>query len=478
MKGGKIMFKVTVNNQNIFLCEENTNLLRLLTENGYNIPCFCGGLGKCGKCIVFVDGKKELSCEYYVKNDISVELLQIDELTEKDLISYESNVILKKPELIVDIGTTTVSVAVFDLEKRCFIDELTLDNPQKIHGADILSRINATKEKGVSALQNEVVSAIQNAVSEFCLRYRVKEFPKMIVSANSVMTHIFSGVSPESLGVAPYEMKFNESLSFFGEKVGLTNVRNIKTIELLHSYFGGDAVAGLTLVSMPKNAGVNLFIDLGTNAEIALITEEKIYCTSASSGPCFEGGNISIGVTAKEGAIYSFSIKNGVAEFKTVDGENPVGICGTGLIDAVSELKDNFVIDYSGKFCEGSDFEIAENLFISQADIREFQSAKSAVKTAIELLFDISGKTVEDIETLYVSGGFSFEINLKNAKNVGLFPIGDYEFKPLNNSSLSGVAEYLVNPEIIKKIIRKCEYVDLTEHPSFQKNFIENINFN
>ncbi|MBR2876340.1 MAG: DUF4445 domain-containing protein, partial [Clostridia bacterium] len=211
----------------------------------------------------------------------------------------------------------------------------------------------------------------------------------------------------------------------------------------------------------------------GTNAEIAVITEEKIFCTSASAGPCFEGTNISCGMTAKYGAISEFKINKGTTEFKTI-GEGAVkGICGTGLIDVVSELLRNFIIDENGTFFENDEFEIYNEISVTQEDIREFQSAKSAVRTAMEVLLEKSGYCLEDIDNFYVSGGFSGSLNVQNAKLTGLIPASVENVKLLYNTSLLGAIRNY-NEE---RVLQKCEYVDLIQDTLFQKRFLENMSF-
>ncbi len=468
---------LSLNNEKIIKCEQNTNLLRLLLDNGYNIPSFCGGNYKCKKCKVRVNSEIVLSCEYFVNSDVTVELINDFKNNVTETFINEIPIAENLYSLILDIGTSTISFLLFEEKTKCPIYDVTIDNPQKIYGSDVISRIKSTNLHGIDLLRIPLLETINSIINKIKKMYSINSFNNMIVSANSVMTHIFLGVSPEGLGSSPYKMNVNKSIVLKGEDIGLDCVRNVRTINLLHSFFGGDALSGLTLTEIPQANNVNLFLDLGTNAEISLLSNEKIYCTSAASGPCFEGGNISIGSNFKNGAIYSYSLKNGENIYKTVSNVKPQSITGTALIDCVSEFLKNYIIDENGTFYDVEEFEIANNLFLTQKDVREFQNAKSAIKTAIDLLLKKSGRSVEHIETVYISGGFSESFNIENAKKTGLLPNGNFKTVFLKNSSFEGAFKCFGKFEIYDRIIEKCEYVDLIESPDFQEMFIKNMNF-
>ena len=273
-------------------CEKGQNLLQLLNSNGYNIPAYCGFLGKCRKCMVKVDGEETLSCEYFIEKNVTVEIT--DSYGEVDSVNGIS--VTKTPDgadcLALDIGTTTISLALYNEATKEAVDIKTFDNPQKIYGSDVISRIKNCSVFGAKKMQEVLITAVNEKIKELSDEYNFNKVRLLRVSANSVMTHIFLGEDCTKMGVAPYNMSFKEKQSLRAEALNLNCVERVETKPLLHAFFGGDAISGLSLTAKPQPDKINIFVDFGTNAEIAVITEEKIFCTSASAGPCFEGTNI------------------------------------------------------------------------------------------------------------------------------------------------------------------------------------------
>jgi uncharacterized 2Fe-2S/4Fe-4S cluster protein (DUF4445 family) len=215
-----------------------------------------------------------------------------------------------------------------------------------------------------------------------------------------------------------------------------------------------------------------LLIDLGTNAEIVLFSEKSALCTAAAAGPCFEGANISCGMSATSGAVYSYSED----KIKTISDAPAKGICGTGLVDIIAYLLDKEIMDETGYMED--DFEIAEGVSINQADIRQYQLAKSAVYSAIITLLQMKNITFDDIDKMYISGGFSAKINIENAVKTGLLP---KELKnkciAIKNSSLLGTVKYACEKNDLAIYIDNSTYVDLSANPTFSDLFIENMMF-
>jgi len=236
-------------------------------------------------------------------------------------------------------------------------------------------------------------------------------------------------------------------------------------------------VAGMNLTSLPDENKYYLLIDLGTNAEVVLYNNKKALCTAAAAGPCFEGANISSGMSGSEGAVNSFDIVKGENKFTTIGNKKAIGICGTGLIDIISALRREEIIDDTG-FMEEDEFTISEGVTLNGRDIRQFQLAKSAVLSAVETLAEIEGIELENVDKLYISGGFSSHINIDNAVYVGLLPKALKEkCVPLNNSSLLGSIKYALENNDLSCFIKNTEYIDLSAHPSFSERFMDNMYF-
>ena len=241
----------------------------------------------------------------------------------------------------------------------------------------------------------------------------------------------------------------------------------------ISAFVGADIVAGLNLVSAPMSGKHDLLIDLGTNAEVVLFSEKDALCTAAAAGPCFEGANISCGMSATAGAISAYG-EDGI---KTIADAKPLGICGTGLVDVIAVLLERGEIDETG-FMECESYTLSEGVTLEGGDVRQYQLAKSAVNSAILTLMKLKNVGFEDIGSMYISGGFSAKINIKNAVKTGLLP-KELESKcvTLNNSSLLGAVKYAFEQNELSWLLDSTRYIDLSSDPDFSELFIENMMF-
>lgn len=465
------MCKVKINNIE-YQAIKGQLLSEFLIDNGFGVVHICGGRGVCGKCQVTVNGKKELSCKYSIKSDIVVELPKSYD-TEAVTGAEVTGELTERMCYALDLGTTTLALALVSLDNKAVIDVVTCTNPQVVYGADVISRIDFCRQASVERLGKAVVEGINNLINRLgnlCC-------DEMYVSGNTTMLHILFGKNPASMGVLPYFPEFTASQTVNGNTLGINCVKTVTSLPCVSAFVGADLVAGLNFANKPQTGKHNLLVDLGTNAEILLFSENKVLCTSAAAGPCFEGANISCGMSATEGAICSFEIKNNKPFFETISGKLPVGICGTGLVDIISALRENNIIDETGYMDCGS-YNITGNVYINQADIRQYQLAKSAVYSAIITLMNIGGVDFSDIERLYISGGFSAKINLENAFKTGLLPKELKEkTEPINNSSLLGTVKYCVEKNNLSDYLKNAEYIDLATNSEFSELFIENMEF-
>lgn len=459
------MHKVQINGR-VILANDGALLSDVIMQSGGRVSHPCGGKGLCKKCLVEVNGKDVLSCQYTVHSDITV---TYDGETE--IISETGAVATaQKSEnlcLALDIGTTTLALVLVSVDSGNIIRVTTKNNPQRVFGADVMSRIEYCRKNGIDALQQPLIDVVNYMISELDA-----EGLDIFVSGNATMLHTLLGVDCSSIGVAPYTPSFLESKTLSGEALGL-NVRVAVTLPSIHSFVGADIVAGMNYVGFPQEGEYNLLVDLGTNAEIALFDKGGVICTSAAAGPCFEGASISCGMSASDGAVYAY--RDGKAE--TVGNMPAKGICGTGLVDIVAELLKNGTLDETG-FMEAESFPIADGVEITQADVREYQLAKSAVYSAILTLIKEKGITPDDIENVFISGGFSAKINIRNAAATGLLP-QELEEKciAVNNSSLLGTVKYACEKNDLAPILNNARYTDLSQSADFSDLFIKNMMF-
>ena len=459
------MHKVRMNNSIAFV-PDGALLSDVIMHSGGRVSHPCGGKGLCKKCLVTVDGKDELSCQYTVHSDITV-IFDEDAAVLSETGAVATAEVGEELCLALDIGTTTLALALVSVDSGNIIRVTTKNNPQRVFGADVMSRIEYCRKNGIGALQRPLIDAVNYMISELDA-----EGLDVFVSGNATMLHTFVGEDCSSIGVVPYTPSFLESRTLSGETLGL-NVREAVTLPSIHSFVGADIVAGMNFVGFPREGKYNLLVDLGTNAEIALFDKNSVLCTSAAAGPCFEGANISCGMSASDGAVYAY--RSGKAE--TIGNMPAKGICGTGIIDIVAELFKNGTIDETG-FMETESFPIADGVEITQADVRQYQLAKSAVYSAILTLMKEKGITPDDIEKVFISGGFSAEINIPNAAATGLLP-RELEEKciAVNNSSLLGTVKYACEKNDLAPILSNARYTDLSENAEFSDLFIKNMMF-
>ncbi|MBQ2733798.1 MAG: DUF4445 domain-containing protein [Clostridia bacterium] len=447
-------------------------LSELIGKHGMHIDSPCGGRGVCKKCTVTVNGKKELACRYTVSGDSEVILPDSGEIVSV-VGASETGKATENMCLCLDIGTTTLALALVSLDEKSIVKTVTAPNPQRSFGADVISRIDYCAKNGVRELQEVLLSVLKKLQSKLFLQCGIESTEKMYVAGNTTMLHLFFGIDCSALGVSPYTPVFLNEKRASGASLGFDNIGEIISLPGISAFVGADISAGLLYAEKPKKGKYSLLLDLGTNAETVLFGEGRYLSATAAAGPCFEGANISSGMSASNGAVYEYR-KGGA--YSVIGDVEPEGICATGLIDIIAELVRDGTVDDSGYMDD--DLVISEEVKLTPADIREFQLAKSAVRSAVECLMHRAGIGYDDIETLYVAGGFSAKMNVENAAYLGLIPskLAD-RFVPVNNSSLLGTAAFACGKEGIEDIIASSEFIDLGADPEFSELFFENMAF-
>ncbi len=399
----------------------------------------------------------------------------------------------------VDLGTTNMSLSVFDLETGELIGTESALNPQTAYGADVITRISHCRQnpQATSTLQNLVVEKIEALLqqalgSDHCS----EQVYFMAIAANTTMLHLIAGVYPLSLALSPFRPVFIESLVLRDNDLSLRINPHGRCILLpgISAYIGADIVAGLLAIDYRSRKGITLFIDIGTNGEIVLIeAPDRMIATSSAVGPALEGMNISCGCRAVPGAVDSFTLDNDFSpRFTTIDGIPPKGMCGSGLIDLTASLLNAGLISPSGAFdphadkqlrarLSGDCYYLADGVFLSQKDVRQVQLAKAALSTGITALLKEAGHSVDEVDEIIIAGSFGYHLNSDNLKRLGMLPHsykGSITFA--GNTSLSGAGLALINQEILKEMERIPQFVrvvDLASHPDFQELFISALNF-
>ena len=469
------MYQVNIGGRT-YAAREGELLGELLMRYGIEAPHPCAGRGTCGKCRALVDGREILTCQYRIEGDVTVVLSGRAGLDVEVFGNLDENQ-LGGLFFALDVGTTTLSLALVSADGR-EICRVGAQNPQILFGADVISRIGQCGRGGAESLQtplinriNEMICAALTAVGGENL-----QIGKMVSAGNATMLHLLLGIDCSGIGRAPYTPAFLEEKEVSAESVGLSGCDRLRLLPSAHSFVGADVVAGLSLVDEPREGRYALFVDLGTNAEIALVSRHGILCTAAAAGPCFEGSNIACGMSALSGAICSVDIDAGGVRYETVGGAAARGICATGLIDAIYGLLYSGIIDEDG-YME-ADFSFADGVYLSPEDVRNFQLAKSAVHSAMEALLARAGVGFGEVDTLYISGGFAKRLSVRRAAVVGLIPrrlAG--KCRVIEDSCLKGIIKEVCSGGEVGRIAASAEYCDLASDAVFGERFIANMEF-
>ncbi|MBQ4322999.1 MAG: DUF4445 domain-containing protein [Clostridia bacterium] len=452
--------------------EGSVSLSDLLARHGYFVPHPCGGRGTCKKCTVTLDGSPVLACRQTISADGTV-ILPDRETIFSVTGGAEIGRLTEHSCLCLDIGTTTLALALVSLDEHRIIRTVTAPNPQRAFGADVISRIDYCMKQGASELQKVLLEEVQRLISLLLSDFGLSSVKKLYVAGNTTMLHLFFGVDCSSLGVSPYTPVFLDRRCAAADTLPLLGVDEVISLPGFSAFVGADISAGIDYVGKPTADRYRVLLDLGTNAEIALFNGEKILCTAAAAGPCFEGANISCGMSASEGAVCACAPDGSVT---VIGGGEAKGMCATGLIDAIAEGVRREDIDETG-FLEEDPMPICGDVVLTGKDIREFQLAKSAIRAATECLLRRVGISYDDVEGLYVAGGFSAGLNVKNAAFVGLIPeeLAD-KMNGINNASLLGTVHYACS-DGEDVFLPPAEYADLSADPMFSDLFMEYMMF-
>lgn len=470
------MFQVKIcknKKEHIVLCNKGDRLSDVLMANAVDAPHPCAGNGKCGKCRVIVNGESVLSCRYIISSDAEVVIPSENEASgsDKDSLTVSDN---RCAGLALDIGTTTMELVLLSDEKGTVADRIVCENPQKIFGADVLSRIDYCRRNGIDKLNSCLADAVNRMIATLLDRGGIRSADVMYVSANTAMLHMFFGIDCSSMAVSPYTPSFLDGKTVDAADAGISRVGRIESLPCISAFVGADIVAGLIYSGFPEKDKYNILVDLGTNAEVVLYSQNSVLCTSAAAGPCFECANISCGMSATEGAVchYVYGEKP-----QTIGGAAARGICATGLVSIISELLKNGIIDETG-YMEKEKFEIAENVYLTREDIRNFQLAKSAVYSSVKTLMKNAGVTFRDIDRFCVSGGIASALDAESAVITGLLPLEAFsKFEFTGNTSICGTIKYMTEKNNTDIITKNAVYKDLASDDYFSKLFIENMMF-
>ncbi|HNV93755.1 MAG TPA: ASKHA domain-containing protein [Methanofastidiosum sp.] len=455
--------------------------------------------------------KSNLSIDYPALKDISNKVM--DKSKHKFIIFKNEIIGLSNLEenvygIAIDIGTTTVVTYLFNIETGKLIDIESILNPQIKYGEDLISRITYSINNGVNSVQNSIIEGINLMIDALCLRNNISynSIYEMTAVGNTAMHHIFLNINPKSLSLSPFTPVVSSSVDIKSRELGvkINQSGNVHVLPIISGFVGADTIGVLLATELYKNNEVSLAIDIGTNGELVLGNKDRMVSCSCAAGPALEGGHLKFGMRASTGAIESVFIEDGSfkAFYKTINDGKPRGICGSGIIDIVSEMLKVGLLDPSGRIID-KDYErvrknssngqkeyvvewkektaMGKEIVITASDIREIQLAKGAIATGINILLEKLKMTANDIDNLYLAGAFGNYIDIKSAIRIGLIPNVPLDrIKSIGNAAGEGAKISLLSKgkrieenEINKKI----DYIELAAEKDFNEEFVKSLSF-
>lgn len=518
-----MIVRISNDTENIQLPE---SLLSILRKREIYAAMPCGGSGQCGKCLIRVKegslpvtladrqylSEEQLQTGYRLGCQAIVEdscVLELEEnMTERDFFVPSSAdqktapvLINESPERVttdsedgnrlgiaVDIGTTTIAMVLVDLDNGSICREYTGLNHQRSYGADVMARIHAA----INGEGPELRKMIRADLSEG-FRQLTGEAGNLVetvvIAGNTTMMHLLRGYDCSGLGqypFHPYSLAFEQLTAEELLGVSMPGVDHAEIILMpgISAFIGADITAGLWGSRIFNSETPHLFLDLGTNAEMAVGCNGRILTTSAAAGPAFEGGRLSCGVGSIPGAIRDIKIQYGLVRYETIGRRSPVGICGTGIVAGIAEMKKAGIMDCDGTLRPGltSDgFQIVPGkIRITQQDIREFQKAKAAIRAGIDILAESGGYQFKDIESFELAGGFGCQMDVCKAASAGLIPEELSErVHAAGNTVINGVIAYMMDPDErgVLKMIEGTRDFSLATHSDFTEKYLKYFRF-
>ena len=396
--------------------------------------------------------------------------------------------------IAVDIGTTTVAAYLVDFDAGSVVASASRLNRQRSFGADVIARIDYAG-RGEAELE-ELASLVRADVRELAdgllsaAGARPEALRAISVVGNTIMLHLFAAVDPSPIAVAPFTPVFTELRRSGARDYGLPYDRaELLLAPSVAGYVGADIVAGIRATNLAGRTELTLLLDLGTNGEMALGDREGVVACATAAGPAFEGAAISCGTGGVAGAVDSLFWEDGVLEWTTIGGGDPIGICGSGIIDAAACLVEAGIADDTGALAEPWNTEgypltagaASAALRFPQADVRQIQLAKAAVAAGIASLLDERGDTVDDIAAVYLAGGFGSYLRPESAATIGLIPAALLpKVDAVGNAAGHGAVRMLLfkgEAERMQELARSIRYVELSRSDFFRDRFVEELFF-
>ncbi|OBR91090.1 MULTISPECIES: ASKHA domain-containing protein [Clostridium] len=408
--------------------------------------------------------------------------------------------------LAVDIGTTTIVIYLLNLNDGKVIDIDSRVNNQRSYGADVVSRINFTIEnpKGLGILKDNIVSQLNDMIELLCKKNNISEdnIYDIVIVGNTIMIHLLLGLPCENITRSPYIPVVTKALELEAKEIGIKTKGMVSLLPGISAFVGSDITAGILSCGMLNSEKYSLLLDLGTNGEIALGNKNEVVTCSTAAGPAFEGTNIKHGIGAVKGAISKVDLSRDKI-YETIGNEKPCGICGSGVLDAVAQFVKFGILDEAGRMAgadevENKDYQNRivevdnmrqfilvqnsiheESITFTQKDVREVQLAKAAVCAGIKILLKEKNINFNEIEKVYIGGGFGNYMDIESSVDIGMIPKElKGKIESVGNCAGGGAKTYLLSKQIRENaadIINKTTYIELSKRKDFQEYFIDSM---
>ena len=482
-------------------------LLSELLAPTHTVEMPCGGRKSCGKCKVTARGKLSplseaekkhlstteiesgirLACCTTVEGDCEITTAAASGNainTAGDLPEMEFSPAFTKYGAVIDIGTTTLAARLYGTSGKMLADTSEL-SPQRGFGADVISRIEAAlggSEKELARVTREAINGMIEIMAKKA-GIVTSDIDGVVITGNTVMLHFLTETSTEPLSHAPFkaERLFGETLS--AKELSLTALLPETEIYLppcAEAFVGADITTAILYSEITKNTSPAILVDIGTNGEMALVKNGEMLLCSTAAGPAFEGAGLSMGMGAKDGAIHKVTVEDGEITASVLGGTAPIGICGSGVVDAVAALLETEILDETGCL-DDDEAVISAPVVLTQGDIRMIQLAKSAIHAGLRTLMKYAELECDDISTLYVAGGFGSYLDIENAGKIGLIPEELVsKVKVLGNAALAGASMVLLNRDLretCKSMLSNSSVIALSSNPIFTEEYMERMFF-
>ena len=516
--------RITIQSQNQIISQEYSDpvtLSQAVRDAGLTLDMPCNGKGTCGKCRVLASGSLSspdpreekilgnelsqgvrLACMTTATGDCQITLGKKDSqiLSDGILPAFDFSPMGEKYGFAVDIGTTTVAVYLLDLSDGKRLDRDSFPNPQSSFGADVVSRIQEYLNGNGNQLQDLISQSLTESFSNLCKRHHIpkEDIDSIVITGNTTMLYLLCNQSVEPLSHSPFEIT-----EFYGEFLSpqIAGISGFSSARLylprtISAFVGSDITSAILSSDIINSGKISLLMDIGTNGEMAISDNGKLYCCSTAAGPAFEGAGITMGMSAGAGAIDFVSAQDGIISYTTIKDEKARGICGSGLIDAMAALLDAGLVDESGCIDEENEtysdylteyhdqpaIKIGDSgVILTQKDIREIQLAKSALCAGVYSLIHAAGRSVEEVDELILAGGFGSFINCQSAGRIGMIPKELVnKTKAAGNAAGMGAIVALLSEKSrleSEDTAQSAETLELSTSPYFMDKYVECMMF-